>query len=96
MEYLDWLKQYKMTCVITGGRATELHHVRAIGMGRDRKGDDVWHYTAIPVTMEVHRDIHSLSKEKFNQKYGFPGRDLFVYIWEAIHDLNIEYFSEAR
>jgi hypothetical protein len=74
--------------------ATELHHFIPLGMGANRREMNLRHYTAIPVTSEVHRDIHSLSREDFKKKYSMPGVNLEVEIWKKIWEYNLEYFSE--
>ncbi len=55
-------------CCITGKKA-ELHHVDAVGMGRSRK--EIIHIgmKVIPLSSELHREIHTIGKQSFFSKY---------------------------
>jgi len=93
LKYLEWLRK-KPYCVVSMKKAVELHHVEALEMGANRDRQNNKHYTAIPLSSEVHRDIHKLDRSAFQKKYGFPGTDIFVHIWKTIHKYNLEYFEE--
>lgn len=55
-------------CVICGKRA-ELHHIDAVGMGRDRK--EIVHegMKVMPLCREHHSEIHTVGKKTFMEKY---------------------------
>ena len=51
------------------GRKAELHHVDAVGMGRNRK--EICHIgmRALPLCREHHTEIHSIGQEAFLRRY---------------------------
>lgn len=55
-------------CCITGKKAT-LHHVDAVGMGRDRK--DIIHLGmyVLPLSAKMHAEAHTIGRETFCEKY---------------------------
>ena len=55
-------------CCITGRKA-ELHHVDAVGVGRDRK--DIIHkgMRVLPLTRKMHTEAHALGRDSFCSKY---------------------------
>lgn len=55
-------------CCISGKRA-ELHHVDAVGMGRDRK--DIVHlgYRVLPLSRRFHTEVHTIGEKSFEEKY---------------------------
>lgn len=59
-------------CVICGKKA-DLHHLDAVGMGRDRK--EIIHegMKAMPLCREHHSEIHTTGKKTFMEKYHLEG-----------------------
>lgn len=59
-------------CCITGKRA-ELHHVDAVGMGRDRK--DIIHtgMRVLPLSRKKHTESHTIGQKSFEEKYHIFG-----------------------
>lgn len=59
-------------CVICGKRA-DLHHVDAVGMGRDR--DEIIHegMNVLPLCREHHTEIHTIGRDTFMDKYHIHG-----------------------
>ena len=55
-------------CCITGGPA-DLHHVDAVGMGRDREEIIQRGMRVLPLCREKHQEAHTLSRESFLKKY---------------------------
>ena len=55
-------------CCITGKNA-QLHHVDAVGMGRDRK--DIIHkgMRVMPLHWKLHAEVHNTGKKQFEEKY---------------------------
>ncbi len=66
MSHLDKIR--KMPCLVCGGQA-EAHHLKAVGIGRNRKNDIPEHLTAIPLCRLHHAEIHSIGVSKFDAKY---------------------------
>ncbi len=59
-------------CCISGKKA-ELHHVDAVGMGRDRK--DIIHagYRVMPLSRIYHTEAHTIGQKTFEDKYKVYG-----------------------
>lgn len=59
-------------CCISGKKA-ELHHVDAVGMGRDRR--DIIHlgYRVMPLSRIYHTEAHSIGQKSFEEKYKVHG-----------------------
>lgn len=55
-------------CCITGRKA-ELHHVDAVGMGRNRKEIVHTGMRAMPLTRALHTECHTIGQKEFNEKY---------------------------
>ena len=55
------------------GRRSDLHHIDAVGVGRDRH--DIVHegMEVIPLCREHHNEIHTLGDKQFLEKYHFDG-----------------------
>lgn len=55
-------------CCISGKKA-ELHHLDAVGMGRNRK--DIIHLgmEVIPLSVTLHKEAHTIGKKSFCEKY---------------------------
>lgn len=62
----------KKKCCISGKKA-ELHHLDAVGMGRNRK--DIIHIgmEVIPLSITLHKEAHTIGKHSFCEKYHVCG-----------------------
>lgn len=96
LDYLKWIKENYKTCVITGRKAEHYHHLKPLGMGGNRKEENLNHFTVVPLCAEVHWDIHTMSRKDFSAKWGYPGEDVFLELWQWVQRRNIEYFLEER
>lgn len=63
-----WACLMNKRCAVCGRKA-ELHHVDAVGMGRNRK--EICHIgmRALPLCREHHTEIHSIGREDFLRRY---------------------------
>lgn len=78
LDYVDDVQDYVYTCIINKkcpicGKKADLHHVTAVGMGRDR--DEIIHegLEVISLCREHHQEIHSTGKADFFKKYHING-----------------------
>lgn len=55
-------------CIICGKDA-DIHHIDAIGMGRDRRKVDDSYYRKIALCREHHTEIHKIGVDLFKRKY---------------------------
>ena len=70
----DDLERYTYACLINKkcavcGRKTELHHVDAVGMGRDRREISHIGMRALPLCREHHEEAHRLGNQRFLELY---------------------------
>jgi hypothetical protein len=70
-KYLEACLNHKL-CVICG-RPGEIHHVDAIGMGRDREKVDDSRHRKICLCREHHAEAHNLGVNAFEDKYHVYG-----------------------
>ncbi len=59
-------------CCISGKKA-ELHHVDAVGTGRDRKEIVHLGYRVLPLSRAYHTEVHTIGQESFDEKYKVYG-----------------------
>lgn len=69
--YLYCCLLHKKCCI--SGKKAELHHVDAVGMGRDRK--DIIHagYRVMPLSRIYHTEAHTIGQKTFEDKYKVYG-----------------------
>ncbi|KAA9534116.1 putative HNHc nuclease [Listeria monocytogenes] len=72
-------------CAVTGRRG-EIHHINAIGMGRDRREYDHTKSLLICLSREKHNEVHKIGWEAFKRKYHVDGIRLTE---EAVKKLGI-------
>jgi len=84
LKYLDYIR--KIPCIITGQPA-EPHHLRAIGSSGERKKPSRRHYTAVPLSRDIHIAAHVLTSSKFKERYS-------INLWAEAHRLFTNYVLE--
>ena len=80
MKYIDEIR--KRSCIVCGGQA-EPHHLQAIGMGRNRKGEKIEDYSAVPLCRTHHIEMHTGGLKNFEEKYK-------VNLWREAHRLLVK------
>lgn len=73
-ELTDDIQHYVYSCVINRkcavcGRRADLHHVDAVGMGRNRQEIDHVGMRALPLCREHHQEAHSIGTAPFLERY---------------------------
>lgn len=78
LDYVDDIEDYVYQCVIhkkcpVCGRRADLHHIDAVGMGRDR--DEIIHegLEVMSLCREHHTEIHTIGKAAFLDRYHLTG-----------------------
>ena len=61
-------KVRKMPCLVCGHEASP-HHLKTVGLGRNRKRELIEHKTVIPLCTIHHTEIHQIGIRRFNEKY---------------------------
>lgn len=69
--YLLACIRHRVCCVC--GRPAEIHHVDAIGMGRDRKTYDDSEHKKMALCRQHHTEAHQIGVDTFNRKYHVYG-----------------------
>ncbi|HAA4891979.1 TPA_asm: hypothetical protein GEV19_02950 [Listeria monocytogenes] len=90
-EMTDDLNRYLFLCIkyrkcAVTGRRGEIHHINAIGMGRDRKHYDHTQSLLICLSREMHVLAHKIGWEAFKNKYHIDGIKLNA---DTVRKLNI-------
>lgn len=73
LDYVDDIDDYVYACLINKkclvcGKHADLHHVRHVGMGRDRDTIDHLGMEVLPLCREHHDEIHTIGKNEFFSK----------------------------
>lgn len=78
LEYVDDIESYLYACTAAKkcpicGKRADLHHVSAVGMGRDRT--EIIHegMEVMPLCREHHTEIHTIGRDTFMKKWHLPG-----------------------
>ena len=62
---LDFLKKKRgLPCLVCGG-AGEPHHLKPVGMGRNRSRPMMEHYLTVPLCRTCHTELHTIGLRKF-------------------------------
>tara|TARA_R100000152_G_scaffold18399_1_gene10193 strand:+ start:7389 stop:7703 length:315 start_codon:yes stop_codon:yes gene_type:complete len=69
LKYLDYVRNYRYCIVCLKNTLVEPHHLKAIGMGNNRKKELIQHYTAIPVCRDCHTEYHAKGEKYQADKY---------------------------
>lgn len=70
----DDIERYVYACLMNKkcavcGKKTELHHVQAVGMGRNRREIDHIGMQALPLCREHHEEAHRIGNPAFLERY---------------------------
>ena len=76
LEYVDDIDAYVYACLINKkcpvcGKKADLHHLDAVGMGRDRTKIIHEGMEVMPLCREHHTEMHTIGKAEFFKKYHF-------------------------
>ena len=69
--YIYCCLMFKRCCI--SGKKAELHHVDAVGMGRDRKEIVHLGYRVLPLSRAYHTEAHTIGQKSFDEKYKVYG-----------------------
>tara|TARA_R100000657_G_C4674860_1_gene120284 strand:+ start:736 stop:1068 length:333 start_codon:yes stop_codon:yes gene_type:complete len=67
LEYVDFIRNKQ--CCVSGSDIADPHHLHAIGMGSNRLKPNARHFTCIPLSREMHTELHAQGLPYFQQKY---------------------------
>ena len=78
-KYLDDIREQSYCSLCYKKEAIEPHHVKFIGMGRNRKRELVEHYSAIPVCRPCHTEYHNLGELAYSKKHNINPYEIAWY-----------------
>lgn len=67
LEYLDFIRAKQ--CCVSGKSVADPHHLHALGMGANRKKPNARHFTCVPLSRDMHTELHQQGMAYFQQKY---------------------------
>tara|TARA_R100000773_G_scaffold20599_1_gene18373 strand:+ start:5178 stop:5498 length:321 start_codon:yes stop_codon:yes gene_type:complete len=82
LDYVDFIRS--KVCCVTGNGVADPHHLHALGMGANRKKPNARHFTCIPLSREMHTELHAQGMHYFEQKYNID-------LWQEAYYLFISY-----
>ena len=69
LDFIEFVKQQK--CCVCFKEPTDAHHLKAVGMGRNRKRKElIEHLSVVPLCRFHHTEYHSKGLKDFELKYG--------------------------
>ena len=69
LEFIDHIRKQTYCCICMMSGPVEPHHLKAVGMGNNRKKEMDAHYSCIPVCRPCHMDYHNIGIKDFEKKH---------------------------
>jgi hypothetical protein len=82
LEYIDFIRAKK--CCVSGNHVADPHHLHAIGMGANRTKPNSRHFTCVPLSREMHTELHQRGIKSFEDKYNID-------LWQEAYYLFISF-----
>jgi len=90
-QYLKFIRSQQYCCVCMQEKNIEPHHLKAIGMGNNRKNEMPEHFTAIPVCRECHIEYHTKGQKYQAEKWNLNHwKESTKYIIKFIYEITKE------
>jgi len=67
LDYVDFIRGKQ--CCVSGNHVADPHHLHAIGMGANIKKPNARHFTCIPLSRDMHTELHQIGMQRFQDKY---------------------------
>ena len=67
LEYVDFIRSKQ--CCVSGNTVADPHHLHAIGMGANRQKPNARHFTCVPLSRDMHTELHQIVIDRFQAKY---------------------------
>ena len=68
-DYLKFIRKQKFCSNCMQEVQIEPSHIKAVGMGRNRKKQLIEHYTAVPMCRPCHIEWHTIGSKAFQSKH---------------------------
>ena len=82
LEYLDFIRD--KACCVSGQSVADPHHLHAAGSESIRKKPSAKHFTAVPLSRNMHTEVHQIGMHKFQEKHR-------IQLWQESHYLFISF-----
>ena len=69
LEFIEFIRNQRFCCVCLKKGEVEPHHLKAVGMGMNRKKPMKEHFSAVPVCRFCHIDYHQIGMKEFEKKH---------------------------
>ena len=84
-EYIKYIKT--LNCLACGSFPVDADHLKAIGMGGNRKRSNVRDFTCIPLCRSCHTERHQLGNYQFEHKHS-------VNLWRDAFNYFVKYLTQ--
>ena len=78
-DYLDYIRQQPHCCFCYTKGLVEPHHIKTIGMGRNRKKPLREHWSAVPVCRPCHTEYHKIGEETYQARHHINAYEIVYY-----------------
>ena len=82
LEYVDFIRE--KACCVSGNSVADPHHLHAVGMGQNRKNPSAKHFTCVPLSREMHTELHKIGAQAFERKHN-------ISLWQEAYYLFISF-----
>ena len=82
LEYVDFIRGKK--CCVSGNHVSDPHHLHALGMAANRNKPNSRHFTCVPLSREMHTELHQRGAQQFQDKYNID-------LWQEAYYLFISF-----
>ena len=83
-EYIDYIREQR--CLACGTTPVDPDHLKAVGMGRNRKNNIVEDFSCIPLCRKCHVERHQIGNIRFEAKHS-------VNLWKDAYNYLIRYIT---
>ena len=85
LKYIQFIRDKKCTVLGCRTQPSDPDHLKAVGMGRDRKKPMIEHFSCIPLCRKHHTERHIIGNFQFEHKYSLNlWKDLYYYFLEFV------------
>lgn len=87
MTFIKFVKTF--SCAVCGSYEVDAHHLDTIGMGGNRKGDNIEDFSCVPLCRVHHSEWHQTGDYKFTDKY-------HINLWRINYQMNKQWRNNAK
>ena len=84
-KFIDFVKTFG--CSVCGCTQVDAHHLDTIGMGGNRKGENIEDFSCVPLCRQHHQEWHQIGDREFTTKHS-------IKLWKTNYLLNRQWRSK--